>query len=94
MAGGSPATAPTSTAAARPPAHAWVGMTAVSPWVWAYAAVAATVMTHVSRLLARLDAHDYARLVGIACETGLIEPGPGTRRDSALRQSVDPSAPG
>jgi DNA-binding NarL/FixJ family response regulator len=40
----------------------------------------ATVKTHVSRLLAKLDAHDRAQLVVIAYETGLIQPGPrGTK---------------
>ncbi|MBT2208909.1 MULTISPECIES: response regulator transcription factor [Actinomadura] len=34
----------------------------------------ATVKTHVSRLLTKLDAHDRAQLVVIAYETGLIQP--------------------
>ena len=35
MAGSSPARAPMATAAARPPAQAWDGMTTASPWLWA-----------------------------------------------------------
>jgi DNA-binding NarL/FixJ family response regulator len=35
---------------------------------------AATVKTHVSRLLMKLDAHDRAQLVMIAYETGLVTP--------------------
>jgi hypothetical protein len=35
MAGSSPARAPMTTAAARAPAQAWVGMVTVSPWPWA-----------------------------------------------------------
>jgi DNA-binding NarL/FixJ family response regulator len=36
---------------------------------------AATARTHVSRLRMKLDAHDRARLVMIAYETGLVTPG-------------------
>ena len=35
----------------------------------------ATVKTHVSRLLMKLDARDRAQLVMIAYETGLVAPG-------------------
>jgi hypothetical protein len=35
MAGSSPARSPMTTAAARPPAQAWGGMTTAPPWVWA-----------------------------------------------------------
>ena len=35
----------------------------------------ATVKTHVSRLLMKLDARDRAQLVMIACETGVATPG-------------------
>lgn len=39
----------------------------------------ATVKTHVSRLLMKLDARDRAQLVMVAYETGLVTPGaPGT----------------
>src|SRR6185437_13975245 len=34
-----------------------------------------TVKTHVSRVMAKLDAHDRAQLVVLAYETGLIVPG-------------------
>jgi DNA-binding NarL/FixJ family response regulator len=37
----------------------------------------ATVKTHVSRLLMKLDARDRAQLVMIAYETGLVTPGAG-----------------
>ena len=36
----------------------------------------ATVKTHVSRLLMKLDARDRAQLVMIAYETGVVTPGP------------------
>jgi DNA-binding NarL/FixJ family response regulator len=35
----------------------------------------ATVKTHVSRLLAKLNARDRAQLVVIAYETGIVSPG-------------------
>ena len=35
----------------------------------------ATVKTHVSRLLMKLDARDRAQLVMVAYETGLVAPG-------------------
>lgn len=35
----------------------------------------ATVKTHVSRILTKLDARDRAQLVVVACETGLVRPG-------------------
>jgi DNA-binding NarL/FixJ family response regulator len=35
----------------------------------------ATVKTHVSRLLMKLDARDRAQLVMIAYETGVVKPG-------------------
>ncbi|MFD0854739.1 response regulator transcription factor, partial [Actinomadura adrarensis] len=35
----------------------------------------ATVKTHVSRMMAKLDVHDRAQLVVIAYETGLVRPG-------------------
>jgi DNA-binding NarL/FixJ family response regulator len=37
----------------------------------------ATVKTHVSRLLMKLDARDRAQLVMIAYETGVVQPGTG-----------------
>ncbi len=37
----------------------------------------ATVKTHVSRLLMKLDARDRAQLVMIAYETGVASPGSG-----------------
>jgi DNA-binding NarL/FixJ family response regulator len=37
----------------------------------------ATVKTHVSRLLMKLDARDRAQLVMIAYETGVVKPGAG-----------------
>ena len=37
----------------------------------------ATVKTHVSRLLMKLDARDRAQLVMIAYETGVVQPGAG-----------------
>ena len=43
----------------------------------------ATSKTHVSRLLAKLDARDRAQLVAIAYETGLVTPG-----------AAEPSTPG
>jgi DNA-binding NarL/FixJ family response regulator len=43
---------------------------------------AATMKTHVSRILAKLGARDRAQLVVTAYETGLVTPGPdaGPRR--------------
>jgi DNA-binding NarL/FixJ family response regulator len=38
---------------------------------------AATAKTHVSRVLAKLQARDRAQLVMLAYETGLVSPGPG-----------------
>jgi DNA-binding NarL/FixJ family response regulator len=38
---------------------------------------AATAKTHVSRVLAKLQARDRAQLVMLAYETGLVTPGPG-----------------
>ena len=35
----------------------------------------ATVKTHVSRIMSKLDAHDRAQLVVLAYETGLVSPG-------------------
>ena len=37
----------------------------------------ATAKTHVSRVLAKLEARDRAQLVMLAYETGLVTPGPG-----------------
>lgn len=37
----------------------------------------ATVKTHVSRLLMKLDARDRAQLAMIAYETGVVKPGAG-----------------
>jgi DNA-binding NarL/FixJ family response regulator len=53
----------------------------------------ATVKTHVSRLLTKLDAHDRAQLVVIAYETGLIRPSPSATRQPAVarhRTAADP----
>jgi DNA-binding NarL/FixJ family response regulator len=35
----------------------------------------ATAKTHVSRIMAKLAAHDRAQLVVLAYETGLVKPG-------------------
>jgi DNA-binding NarL/FixJ family response regulator len=49
----------------------------------------ATVKTHISRLLAKLHAHDRAQLVVIAYETGLVQPGPKATEQPPHRSPSD-----
>ena len=55
---------------------------------------AATAKTHVSRVLAKLQARDRAQLVMLAYETGLVTPGRGGPRDRRGGPPEDRGGPG
>ena len=56
---------------------------------------AATAKTHVSRVLAKLQARDRAQLVMLAYETGLVTPGSARQATASLgRRPAPPQPPG